>query len=144
MVKNFEIHGFCDEQFEPVKKVFAENFKSGLDVGASLAITIKGKYVMDIWAGYSDEAQTHPWQQDTIVNVYSTTKVMTALCVLMLVDRNLIDLDAPVANYWPEFKQAGKEEIPVRYFLAIQQDSLVLTNGFNQKHFMIGIGVQVF
>jgi CubicO group peptidase (beta-lactamase class C family) len=118
LVKNFEIHGFCDEQFEPVKKVFAENFKSGLDVGASLAITIKGKYVMDIWAGYSDEAQTHPWQQDTIVNVYSTTKVMTALCVLMLVDRNLIDLDAPVANYWPEFKQAGKEEIPVRYLLS--------------------------
>ena len=116
--KNLKIHGFCDEQFEPVKKVFTENFKSGLDVGASLAITIEGKYVMDIWAGYFDKAQTHPWQEDTIVNVYSTTKVMTALCVLMLVDRNLIDLDAPVANYWPEFKQAGKEEIPVRYLLS--------------------------
>jgi CubicO group peptidase (beta-lactamase class C family) len=118
LAKNLEIHGFCEEQFEPVKTVFAENFKNDLEVGASLAITIKGKYVMDIWAGYSNEAKTFPWQKDTIVNVYSTTKVMTALCVLMLVDRNLIDLDAPVAKYWPEFKQAGKDELPVRYLLS--------------------------
>jgi CubicO group peptidase (beta-lactamase class C family) len=118
LTENFKIHGFCEDQFEPVKKVFAENFKSGLDVGASLAVTIKGKYVIDIWAGYADEAQTKPWEKDTIVNVYSTTKVMTALCVLMLVDRGLLDLDAPVAKYWPEFAQAGKETLPVRYLLS--------------------------
>jgi CubicO group peptidase (beta-lactamase class C family) len=118
MVKNIKIHGFCEEQFEPVKKVFAENFISGPDIGASLAITINGKFVMDVWAGYVDEAQTKLWEEETIVNVYSTTKVMTALCVLMLVDRNLIDLDAPVAKYWPEFKQAGKEQLSVRYLLS--------------------------
>lgn len=118
MTKKIEIHGFCDDQFENVKEVFAENFKPDLDVGASLALTINGKFVIDIWAGYADEAQTKPWKKDTIVNVYSTTKVMTALCVLMLVDRGLLDLDAPVAQYWPEFAQAGKENLPVRYLLS--------------------------
>lgn len=118
MVNKVEIEGYCEERFEPVKKVFEDNFKSGDDVGASFAITIDGKYVMDIWAGYSDEVKTRLWEQDTIVNVYSTTKVMTALCVLMLVDRGLIDLDEPVANYWPEFAQAGKERLPVRYLLS--------------------------
>jgi len=71
-----------------------------------------------MWAGYSDAAQTKPWEKDTIVNVYSTTKVMTAICTLMCVDRGLLDLDAPVAKYWPEFAQGGKEEIPVRYILS--------------------------
>jgi len=118
MVNKIEIHGYCEERFESVKEVFADNFKSDLDVGASLAITINGKFVMDIWAGYCDEAQTRLWEKDTIVNVYSTTKVMTALCVLMLVDRGLIDLDAPVATYWPEFAQAGKKKLPVRYLLS--------------------------
>lgn len=118
MKKKIEIHGFCEDQFEGVKKVFAENFKPDLDVGASLALSINGKFLIDIWAGYADEAQTKPWEEDTIVNVYSTTKVMTALCVLMLVDRGLLDLDAPVAQYWPEFAQAGKEELPVRFLLS--------------------------
>ena len=118
MSNKIEIHGFCDEQFEPVKEVFAKNFEEGLEVGASLAVTINGKYIVDIWAGYSDEAQTQPWEQDTIVNVYSTTKVMTALCVLMLVDKGLIDLDAPVSKYWPEFSQKGKENLPVRFLLS--------------------------
>ncbi|MHA2051484.1 MAG: serine hydrolase domain-containing protein [Promethearchaeota archaeon] len=116
--KNIEIKGYCKEGFESVKEVFAENFTSGLDVGASLALTINGKFVIDIWAGYRDEAQTQPWERNTIVNVYSTTKVMTALCVLMLVDRGKIDLDAPVSEYWPEFAQAGKEKLPVRYLLS--------------------------
>jgi len=118
MENKIEVQGHCEERFDPVKEVFADNFKSDLDVGASLAATIDGKLVMDLWAGYSDESQTRLWGKDTIVNVYSTTKVMTALCVLMLVDRGDIDLDAPVANYWSEFAQAGKEKLPVRYLLS--------------------------
>ncbi len=89
-----------------------------MELGASLAVTVNGKFVVDIWGGYMDEAETRPWEKDTIVNVYSTTKGMTALCTLMLVDRGLLDLDAPVADYWPEFAQAGKEKILVRYFLS--------------------------
>ncbi len=118
LAKNIEIKGYCEESFESVKEVFAENFRTGLDVGASLALAIDGKFVIDIWAGYRDKAQTQPWEQNTIVNVYSTTKVMAALCVLMLVDRGKIDLDAPVANYWPEFAQSGKENLLVRYLLS--------------------------
>ncbi|GAH39702.1 unnamed protein product [marine sediment metagenome] len=112
------INGFCDDRFKAVKEVFAKNFEDGLDVGASFAATIDGKYVIDIWAGYADAAKTRPWERDTIINVYSTTKVMTVLCTLMCVDRGLLDLDAPVAKYWPEFAQAGKEKILVRNILS--------------------------
>ncbi|GAJ14706.1 unnamed protein product, partial [marine sediment metagenome] len=118
MTNTVEIHGHCDQRFSSVKEAFAENFKSGEEVGASFAATIDGEFVVDIWAGYADAAETRPWERDTIVNVYSTTKVMTALCVLMLVDRGQLELDAPVALYWPEFAQAGKENLPVRYLLS--------------------------
>ena len=118
MVNKIEIHGYCEERFKPVKKVLAESIKSGMDVGSSFAATINGEFVVDIWGGYADAAQTRPWEEDTIVNVYSTTKVMSVICVLMLVDRELIDLDAPVAKYWSEFAQAGKENLPVRYLLS--------------------------
>jgi len=118
MSNDIEIHGFCEERFEPVKQAFAEHFKTGQDVGASFAVIIDGKFVVDIWAGYADAAKTRPWEKDTIVNVWSTTKVMAALCIHLLIDRGLIDLDAPVSKYWPEFAQAGKENIPVRYLLS--------------------------
>lgn len=120
MADTVEIHGHCDERFTAVKEAFAKNFEAGLETGASFAATIDGEFVVDIWAGWADAARTRPWERDTIVNVYSTTKVMTALCTLMLVDRGLLDLDAPVADYWPEFAQAGKEKIPVRYLLSHQ------------------------
>jgi len=120
MANTIEIRGECDERFSAVKEAFAKNFETDEEVGASFAATIDGEFVVDIWAGYADAAQTRPWERDTIVNVYSTTKAMTALCALMLVDRGLLDLDAPVARYWPEFAQAGKEKLPVRYLLSHQ------------------------
>ena len=113
-----EIKGLCEPGFEGVKEAFAKNFEKDGDVGASFAATVDGEFVVDIWAGHADAAKTKPWQKDTIVNVYSTTKAMAALCTLMLVDRGQIDLDAPVADYWPEFAQGGKEKLPVRYLLS--------------------------
>lgn len=113
-----EIHGFCDDQFKAVKDAFAQNFEEDLEVGASFAATLNSKFIIDIWAGHSDATRTKPWEKDTIVNVYSTTKIMTAICTLMLVDRGQLDLDAPVATYWPEFAQAGKDTLPVRYLLS--------------------------
>jgi CubicO group peptidase (beta-lactamase class C family) len=101
-----------------VKRAFARNFEDGLEIGASFAATVDGELVVDLWAGHADQACRRPWERDTIVNVYSTTKAMTALCALMLVDRGELDLDAPVARYWPEFAQAGKDGIPVRYLLS--------------------------
>lgn len=123
------IQGDCDERFKSVKEAFERNFEENLEVGASLAVTHKGKLVVDLWGGYMDAQKTRPWEKDTIVNVYSTTKVMGALCVHILVDRGLIDLDAPVSKYWPEFAQAGKENIPVRYILSHTTG----IPGFNEK-----------
>ncbi|MFW9988377.1 MAG: serine hydrolase domain-containing protein [Candidatus Odinarchaeota archaeon] len=113
-----EIHGFCDDQFKAVKDAFKQNFKEDLEVGASFAATLNGKFIIDIWAGYSDAARTKSWEKNTIVNVYSTTKIMTIICTLMLVVRGQLDLDAPVATYWPEFAQAEKDKLPVRYLLS--------------------------
>ena len=72
---------------------------------------------MDVWGGYADEARTRPWERDTIVNTFSTTKTMTALCALILADRGELDLNAPVARYWPEFAAEGKGQIEVRHLL---------------------------
>jgi len=115
-----EVQGYCDDKFAAVKEAFRKNFEDDLEVGASFAATVDGKFVVDIWGGYADEKKTRPWEKDTIVNVYSTTKVMTAICAHMLVDRGLLDVDALVTKYWPEFGQAGKEKIPVRYLLSQQ------------------------
>ena len=118
MAGHNEIHGFCDSRFREVEERFAKNFEMGLELGASFAATVDGEYVIDLWGGYANEAGTAPWEKDTITNVYSTTKVMTALCVLILVERGRLDLDAPVARYWPEFSQGGKDRIPVRWILS--------------------------
>ena len=113
-----EIHGHCDPRFAAVRDAFAANFATGADIGASFAATIEGETVVDLWGGHADEARTKPWAKDTIVNVYSTTKTMTALTALLLADRGVLDLDAPVARYWPEFAAAGKERVTVSHLLA--------------------------
>jgi CubicO group peptidase (beta-lactamase class C family) len=112
-----------------VREAFAENFATRGDVGAAVCVYVEGTPVVDLWGGYANAARTQPWDQDTIVNVASTTKGMVALCAHMLVERGLLDLDAPVARYWPEFARADKAHIPVRWLLshraglpAIRQD----------------------
>ncbi|TFG22782.1 MAG: class A beta-lactamase-related serine hydrolase [Promethearchaeota archaeon] len=118
MTSDIEIKGYCNEKFNTVKDVFRANFEEDLEVGASFAVTIDGKHVIDIWSGYTDADKSTPWEKDTIVNVFSTTKVMTAICIHILVDRGLLDLEAPVSSYWPEFGQAGKKKLPVKYLLS--------------------------
>ena len=104
-----QIQGYCDERFAKVRDVFEKNFSAKGDVGASVAITLEGEFVVDLWGGHLDPDKTKPWQEDTLVNVYSTTKTMAALCALVLADRGEIDFEAPVARYWPEFAQNGNE-----------------------------------
>ena len=113
-----DIEGFCDDRFKGVREVLAASLDAGEDLGASVAITIEGTPVADFWGGWSDEAKTTPWSKDTITNVWSTTKTMTNLCALMLVDRGLLDVHAPVATYWPEFAANGKDGVLVRHLLA--------------------------
>jgi CubicO group peptidase (beta-lactamase class C family) len=113
-----EVYGTCDERFEQVRQAFEANFDQGLDVGASAAVFLDGEPVVDLWGGHLDAEKTKPWQEDTIINVWSTTKTMTALCALMLADRGEIDFHAPVAKYWPEFAAAGKEGVEVRHLMS--------------------------
>jgi CubicO group peptidase (beta-lactamase class C family) len=103
-----------------VRDVFAASFARGREVGASFAATLDGEPVVDLWGGFADAARTRPWQRDTLVNVFSTTKAMSALAAHWLVDRGMLDLDAPVASVWPEFATAGKAALPVRWLLSHQ------------------------
>jgi CubicO group peptidase (beta-lactamase class C family) len=113
-----EVQGTCDERFEAVREELASRLASGDELGASLVIDIDGEVVADLWGGFADEARTRPWTADTIVNVWSTTKTLTNLAALMLVDRGLLDPYAPVARYWPEFAANGKERVEVRHLLS--------------------------
>jgi CubicO group peptidase (beta-lactamase class C family) len=112
------IEGMFDSRMHRVRDAFAENFAVHGEVGASVAVTLDGKLVVDLWAGHADAARTRPWTRDTIVNIASSTKGPTAICAHRLVDRGLLDLEAPVATYWPEFAQAGKAALPVHLLLS--------------------------
>jgi CubicO group peptidase (beta-lactamase class C family) len=113
-----DIHGTCDDRFAQVSELFSANLDAGEDLGASVAVYVAGEPVVDIWGGYLDEEKTTPWSKDTIINVWSTTKTMAALCSLVLADRGELDLHGEVARYWPEFAAAGKGEIEVRHLLS--------------------------
>jgi len=112
------IQGFAEERFAKVRDLFAASVASGEDLGGSVAITVDGEMVVDLWGGWADEARTLPWQADTIANVYSTTKTMVSLAALLLADRSDLDFAAPVARYWPEFAANGKAAITVSQVLA--------------------------
>ena len=118
MTASIQIHGKCDSKFDSVKDVFLENFRKRGDVGAAVCVYLQGKPVIDLWGGYADAARSRPWERDTIVTVASTTKGMVATCAHLLVERGQLDLDLPVAHYWPAFAQKGKENIPVRWLLS--------------------------
>lgn len=118
MSNTTEINGTCDSRFEAVREALANNFAEHNEVGASVAVSLEGEMVVDIWGGHSDAAKTKVWQEDTIVNVYSTTKTMAALCALVLADRGQLDFNAKVSTYWPEFAQNGKEQVEVRHFMS--------------------------
>ena len=108
------VNGHCNARFDKVADALADELAGGAEVGAAIAIDIDGESVVDIWGGHADEAKTIPWAEDTIVNVWSSTKTVTSLAALMLADRGLLDLDAPVTQYWPEFGANGKDDITVR------------------------------
>ncbi len=111
------VDGYCDTAFAGVRDAFAQNFADGLELGASLAISIDGHNVVDLWGGFLDTDKTRAWDEDSLVCVFSCTKGVAAIATMWAVARGLVDLDAPVASYWPEFAEAGKDDLPVRYLL---------------------------
>ncbi|WP_324787817.1 serine hydrolase domain-containing protein [Streptomyces sp. H51] len=116
--RDHRVHGHCDARFAAVRTAFEENFEGRDELGAAVAVTVDGVTVVDLWGGWADARRGRPWERDTLVNVWSTSKAPAALCAHILSDRGLLDLDAPVAAYWPEFAAAGKEKVLVRHLLS--------------------------
>ena len=113
-----ELSGTCDARFGAVREALERNIDSGEEVGASIVVDLDGEIAVDLWGGFRDEAGTQPWTRDTITNVWSTTKTVTSLAALMLVERGQLDVDAPVAAYWPEFAANGKQDVLVRHLMS--------------------------
>ncbi|MCV7103572.1 serine hydrolase domain-containing protein [Mycobacterium palustre] len=114
------IGGYCDTRFVGVREEFARNFAERGEIGAAVAVYLRGKPVVDLWAGTADQETGRPWEQDTMTVLQSATKGATSIVANMLVSQGLLDLDQPVASYWPEFSQHGKDQIPVRWVLSHQ------------------------
>jgi CubicO group peptidase (beta-lactamase class C family) len=123
-----EIHGTCDDRLSKIEDAFARNFEDHGEVGASVAVMIDGEQVVDLWAGHADAERTQPWERDTIANAFSCTKGMVSTCLARLLGEGKLDPDEPVATYWPEFAQAGKEGITVRLLLSHQAGLSALTD----------------
>jgi CubicO group peptidase (beta-lactamase class C family) len=115
--KQYAVEGWCDAKFGAARDRFVQNFADGLEIGACIACNIEGRPVLDLWGGFADKAGTRPWQKDTIVNMMSVSKAITGICVYILADRGLVDPEAPVARYWPEFAANGKEKLQLKYVL---------------------------
>jgi CubicO group peptidase (beta-lactamase class C family) len=113
-----QVNGHCDERFSVLLDLLESRLAAGDDLGASVAVSIEGEPVVDLWGGWADTGRHQPWVADTITNVWSTTKTMTSLCALVLVERGRLDVHAPVSTYWPEFGANGKEAIEVRHLLS--------------------------
>src|SRR5262249_24084651 len=112
-----EVQGTCDPAFAAVRDEFARNFAERGEVGASVCVVVDGRPVVDLWGGLADRRAGTPWQRDTIGVVFSCTKGAVALCAHRLVERGLLDLDAAVTRYWPEYGVAGKVATTVRHLL---------------------------
>ncbi|MCU1691564.1 MAG: esterase [Frankiales bacterium] len=110
-----DVRGQVEPRFARVRDVFEENWSLFDELGASVAATVDGVPVVDLWGGWADAARTRPWESDTLVLVASTTKGLTGLCANMLIERGLLDPAAPVADYWPEFAAAGKQDVLVQH-----------------------------
>jgi CubicO group peptidase (beta-lactamase class C family) len=113
-----ELQGHWDARFDKLADALGHAIADGEEVGAAIAIDVDGDTVVDMWGGHTDAARTKPWRSDTIVNVWSSTKTVTALAGLMLIDRGLIAPETPVATVWPEFAANGKEHVEFRHFLS--------------------------
>ena len=115
-----EVQGFNLPQFDRVRETFIRNFEVHQEIGASVAVFHHGRPVVDIWAGSRDVAAATPWESGTIVNFWSATKGINAICFAMLVDRGLASYEDKVSTYWPEFGSAGKQDITIGMLLAHQ------------------------
>ncbi|GLY23190.1 serine hydrolase domain-containing protein [Micromonospora sp. NBRC 101691] len=120
------VSGTVAEGYEPVREAFQANFATRSEIGAAVSVYRHGQEVVRLWGGTADPDTGRPWREETLQVVYSTTKSVPAACAHLLAQRGQLDLDAPVAEYWPEFAAAGKGDIPVRWLLSHQAGLPVL------------------
>src|SRR5512140_975401 len=120
MTKPGVISGFAKPGFEAVRDAFVENFERRNEIGAACCIYHRGEKVVDLWGGVRNKATGEPWEEDTMVIVFSATKGMSAMAMALAHSRGLLDYDERVAKYWPEFAQEGKDKVTVRQLLAHQ------------------------
>ncbi|KAF1931087.1 beta-lactamase/transpeptidase-like protein [Didymella exigua CBS 183.55] len=113
-----KVNGTCDSRFTAVKDLLQANIDAGEELGASLVVNVNGENVVDIWGGYADTAKSKPWEENTITNVWSSSKTVVSLAALLLIDRGLLDPFEKVSKYWPEFGANGKQDVQVRHFLS--------------------------
>jgi len=113
------INGYCEEKYSPVKKIFESYFLKQEEIGASFAIYKEGKPLIDLWGGFKNK-DNQKWEENTIVNVFSTTKGLYEIIVCILIDLNILDLEKPVSYYWNAFKQSNKRDIKLKHILSHQ------------------------
>ena len=135
MPTDFQALGHCDDRFHAVREIFEAAFVSGAEIGAGVCVVQDGERVVDLWGGSMDAEHSRDWQSDTLANVFSTTKGMTALCAHRLVDEGRLDLDETVAHYWPEFAQKDKGEITVRQLISHQAGLPAVRKALPQEAF---------
>jgi len=141
---DFPLHGTYDEAFRPVVDAFIENYRVEDEVGSAVSVVVDGETVVDVWGGWTDRTREREWERDTIVCMMSVAKGVTAIAFNQLLDRGIVELDAPVAQYWPEFAQAGKERVLIRHLLDHTAGIPVLTNdtlwpgAVNERDAMVG------
>ncbi|MEH6348283.1 MAG: serine hydrolase domain-containing protein [Bermanella sp.] len=136
------ISGYCKPEFEDVAYEFMQNFTERGEVGASVCIRIGDEKVVDLWGGLANTRSQTPWDEDSLCVVFSCTKAATAMCAHLLIERGLLDLNAPVSQYWPQFAQAGKEDITVAMMLNHSAGlpafkDPIKANGFNDWDYMV-------
>ena len=124
-----DIKGYCRPDFIEIQNIFADSIASGHETGASIAIEHKGEMIVDLYGGYKDAAKNTPWEKDTLVNVFSVTKGVTAACVAMLVDQGKLDVHSKVSDYWPEYGCNGKENTKVIDFLCHRSNNFGFRDG---------------
>jgi CubicO group peptidase (beta-lactamase class C family) len=120
MIADVQVHGSVEPEFEPVHDAFVENFTHRHELGAACAVFLRGRKVVDLWAGFRDRVTDEPWRGDTMTVVHSASKGLAAMVMALAHSRRWLDYDERVATYWPEFAQNGKESITVRQLLAHQ------------------------
>ena len=124
------IKGYCDDRFLKIKKIFSNQVNNGYELGCSVAVEYKGKEVINLYGGYTDETKANLWNKNTLVNVWSVTKAVTGVCIVKLISENKLDVNKKVSYYWPEYDCNGKSDTKVIDLLTHRAGMFAFENNY--------------